>query len=79
MLGDGLAALTSACESRLALDQIMTESSPLYVPLITSIHLYAKYKMFRAPAPAIKMTVSVDAWQSFDPVLIFSLKSSDVI
>lgn len=44
MLGDGLAALTSACESRLALDQMMTESSSFYVPLITSIHIYAEYK-----------------------------------
>lgn len=45
VLGDGLAALTSACESRLALDQMKTESSILYVPLITT-HI----KMFPTPA-----------------------------
>lgn len=39
--GDGLAVLTSVCESRLALDQMMTES--LSVPLITSIHIYFEY------------------------------------
>ena len=44
MLGDGLAAFTSACVSRLALDQMMTESLPLYVLLITSIHIHTEYK-----------------------------------
>lgn len=62
MLGDGLAVLTSACESRLALNQMMTESLPLYVPLITSITSTPSIKMFEHTALPVKMTVSMNAW-----------------
>lgn len=43
MLGDGLAALTSACESWLALDEMMTEFPPTLCPSYY-IRIYAEYK-----------------------------------
>lgn len=43
MLGDSLAALTSACERRLALDHIMTESPPTLCPSYY-IHIYAEFR-----------------------------------
>lgn len=78
MLGDGLVALTSACESRLALDQIMTEPLPLYVPLIISLSTL-RIKMFRTPPPSITLSVSVNPRERSDPVLIFPFKSSDMM